>query len=159
MFKEMGTIHHQMCFCQKRQWFVIILFLECYLSAMHKGWHAMAHVAHLDSAGLPRSHQGDCPLTQNNEIILGEVMLKMNHFFTIPWRRPGTFLLDLVVRSHPSSTIRQVEGFTHHRQSHAPARPPALPPSPYKQKHMTERPHLIQSWPGRPQQQLFSKKY
>lgn len=98
----------------------------------------------------PHSHQGDCPLTQSNEIILGEVMLKMNHFLTIPWRRPGTFLLDLVVRSHPSSTIGQVEGFTPHRQSHAPARPP----SPSKQKHMTESPHLIQSWPGRLQQHL-----
>lgn len=144
-----------MCFCQLKQWFVIILFLEYNLSVMHEGWHATAHVPHLDSASLPRCHWGDCPLTQNNEIILGEVMLKMNHFLTIPWRLPGTFLLDLVVRSHSSSTIEQVEGFTHHRQSHAPAHPP----SPSKQKHMTESPHLIQSWPGRLQQQLFSKKY
>lgn len=137
MVKEMGTTHQRWCVSvSQRQWSLTILFLECYLSATHEGWHAMAHVPHLDSARLPRRHRGDCPLTQNNEIILGEVMLKMNHFLTIPRRRPGTFLLDLVVRSHPSSTIGQVEGFTHHRQSHAPARLP----SPSKQKHMTESP-------------------
>lgn len=36
------------------------------------------------SADLPSSRRWDCPLAQSNEIILGEVMLKMNHLLPIP---------------------------------------------------------------------------
>lgn len=51
----------------------------------------------------------------------------------------GTFLLDLVLRGHPSSTTAQGSGFTHHRH-----RTSTLPPQP---KHLTWNPYLIQSYP------------
>lgn len=76
-----------------------------------------------DSAGPPRSHPGDRPLTKSNEIILGEVMLKMNHFSLFPDGAAGTFLLDLVVWSHPSSTIGQVGASLFTGEA---TRPPAL---------------------------------
>lgn len=58
-----------------------------FFPATREGERTAARVPHLHSADLPRSHGRDCPLTRSNEIILGEVMLKMNHFLTIPRRR------------------------------------------------------------------------
>lgn len=77
----------------------------------------------LDSAGLPRPHREDCPLTQSNEIILGEAMLKMNHFLAIPWRRGGHISLGPCSLTPSILHHRAGRGFTHHRQSHAPACP------------------------------------
>lgn len=48
----------------------------------------MSHMTRLSlgggSADLRTSHRWDCPLAQSNEIILGEVMPKMNHLLPIP---------------------------------------------------------------------------
>lgn len=158
----MAATRRQSSFCQQRQLtlarklFVTVLFLKCDFSATREGERAAARVPHLHSVDLPRSHGRDCPLTRSNEIILGELMLKMNHFLTIPWRRhrhisPGPCGWKPFILQH-----RAGRGL-HSSQAKPRASPPALPPS--KQKHMTERSHLIQSGPGRLQQQLSSKKY
>lgn len=91
MVKQMVTAHHWVCFSRHRQFIFqelrcdasisIILSLYAVPEVTRDGAHARLC---RDSAGPPRSHPGDRPLKKSNEIILGEVMLKMNHFLTIP---------------------------------------------------------------------------
>lgn len=95
-----------------------------------------------DSVDLPSSHRRECPLTQSNEIILGEVMLKMNHLLAIPKRHSGyispepcTLRPSILhhhggLRLHSSKTQRTVI-------------------RPHRRQHLAGSSRLIQSQPNR----------
>ncbi|CAB1413243.1 unnamed protein product [Pleuronectes platessa] len=77
-----------------------------------------------DSADPRGSHRRVCPLAQTNEIILGEVMLKMNRPLPIPHRHaghmsPAPCAYAKAIHRLPS---RRTSGFTQDR--HGTAQPP-----------------------------------
>lgn len=77
-------------------------------------WHVMSLTRHVSQGrGMEpgSSHRWDCPLAENNEIILGEVMLKMNHLLSIPqW--PGVHISPGPCAQSPSILL-QSTGLSH----------------------------------------------
>lgn len=89
---------------------------------------------------LSSPHHWDCPLAQSNEIILGEVMLKMNHLLPIPWRHGGHISLGpctprpSILQHHAGAVVLLITGTAHPH--------PATPNKSTWQGSL----HLIQSW-------------